>query len=213
MTDKKKLLIVDDHGITLSGLKNISDEIDFIEVAAAANSGEEALTVIGTTKIDILITDVEMDNISGIELSKIVKSKYPKIKIIILTQHRERWILLKLVNLNVDAIVLKSNIDYNELNAALQDVCNDKKYYSSEITELFFQTETNTIGTPYLTTREKEILVLICQNHISKEISSKLNISISTVETHRKNLFVKLDVKSRSGLVREAIKYGFYNFE
>ena len=213
MQNKPKLVIVEDHSITLLGIKNIVEEIGIIEFVGTAKSGKEALKILSSTNVDILITDVGMDDIDGIELTKIVKNEYPDIKIIALTQHRERWIIAKLINLDIDAIVLKSKIGDKELLLAMQSILLNKKYYSSEINELFSQSETADNGTPYLTIREKEILTLICHESTIKEISSKLSIASSTVETHRKNLFVKLKVKSQSGLVREAIKYGYYGFE
>ena len=213
MLNKTKLAIVDDHSITLTGIKNIVEKIDFVVVVGTANSGKEALDILNTVNVDMLITDVAMDDIDGIELSKAVKKKFPHIKIIAVTQHRERWIISKLINMDIDAIVLKSKIGSEELLLALQNINSGKKYYSSEISEMFFQSETTDSGTPYLTMREKEILILICKENTTREISSKLRIADSTIETHRKNLFVKLKVKSQSGLVREAIKYGFYGFE
>ena len=213
MLNKTKLVIVDDHSLTLAGIKNIVEKIDFVEVVGTANSGKEALDILNTVNVDVLITDVQMADIDGIELSKTAKKKFPNIKIIAVTQHRERWIISKLVNLNIDAVVLKSRIDHDELLLALQNIVAGKKYYSTEIAEMFFQAEISENGTPYLTMREKEILVLICEENTTREISIKLKITSSTVETHRKNLSVKLGVKSQSGLVREAIKYGFYGFE
>ncbi len=213
MLNKTKLVIVDDHSLTLAGIKNIVEKIDFVEVVGTANSGKEALDILNTVNVDMLITDVQMDDIDGIELSKTVKKKFPNIKIVAVTQHRERWIISKLVNLNIDAVVLKSRIDHDELLLALQNIVAGKKYYSTEIAELFFPAENSENGTPYLTMREKEILVLICKENTIREISTKLKITNSTVETHRKNLSLKLKVKSQSGLVREAIKYGFYGFE
>ena len=213
MQKRPKLVIVEDHSITLAGIKNIVDEMDIVEVVGSVISGKDALGILNSTNVDLLITDVSMDDIDGVELTKIVKNEYPDIKILALTQHRERWIIAKLINFDIDAIVLKSKIGDKELLLALQSVLSNKKYYSSEINELFSQSEIADNGTPYLTMREKEILTLICHESTTREISSKLSIASSTVETHRKNLFVKLKVKSQSGLVREAIKYGFYGFE
>jgi DNA-binding NarL/FixJ family response regulator len=213
MPDKLKIIVVDDHSVTVEGMVAIVEKIDFVDVVGTANSGKEALDIINSQKIDVLITDVQMDDINGVELSKIVKKNFPGIKIIAITQHRERWIISKLINLKIDAIVLKSKIDHNELILAIRNIVGGKKYYSPEIAELFFNKESVENEVPYLTMREKEILTLICHESTTKEISSKLSITNSTVETHRKNLFVKLKVKSQSGLVREAIKLGFYDFE
>lgn len=210
---KTKLIIVDDHSVTLTGIKNIVEGIDFVEVIGTAYSGREAIGIISTTDIDIIITDVEMDDIDGIELSGFVKNKYPKIKIIAVTQHSEKWIIEKLLKNSVDAIILKSKTDKEELLKALQKIKSGSKYYSDEIKDIYIEVNTNENNTPYLTQREKEILTLICKEYTIRKIGIILNIAGSTVETHRKNMFAKLNVKSQSGLVREAIRHGFYTFD
>lgn len=212
MQDKAKLIIVDDHSVILNGIRNIVSEIDFIEIAGTANSGREALEILNTKNVDIIITDVEMEDVDGIELTKIVKKEYPHISVMAVTQHSEPWIISKLMEQDIDAIVLKSKTDAEEIQQALQNIKAGSKYYSPEIKELFFQSEIPKNNKPYLTGREKEILTLICKEHTINEIAAKLSISASTVESHRKNLFIKLKVKSQSGMVREAIRHGFYNF-
>jgi two-component system nitrate/nitrite response regulator NarL len=210
---KTKVIIVDDHSITLSGIKNIVEGIDFVEVVGTANSGKEALEILTNNNIDIIITDVEMNDINGIELTGIVKEKSPDIKIIAVTQHSEKWIISKLLNNNVDSIILKSKTDKEEILLAMNKIKSGEKYYSTEVKDSFFNEKNSDNNIPYLTKREKEILTLICQEQTIKEIGLYLNIAASTVESHRKNLSVKLKVKSQSGLVREAIRNGFYTFD
>lgn len=207
-----KLLIVDDHSTILTGITNIVEEINLVEITATANSGREALAIIDKRDIDILITDIAMDDIDGIELSKTVNKKCPHIKIIVLTQHSEPWIISKLMALDIGAIVLKSKTDRQELSKALKEVLKGGKYYSPEIKEAFFNTVGEKTEKPPLTKREGQILELVCKELTIKEIAANLKVSASTVESHRKNLFKKLKVKSQSGLVREAIKWGFYGF-
>jgi len=213
MSDKAKLLIVDDHSVTLAGIKSILEKIAFVEIAGTASSGREALKILEKTRVDVLITDVEMDDIGGIELSGIVKNRYPEIKIVAVTLHSEPWIIAKLLKLNIEAIVLKSKTDNAELLKVLRNIQSGNKYYSPEIMDVFFQVKNSSHNLPHLTHREREILLMICDECTSNEISKKLSIATSTVETHRKNLFVKLKVKSQSGLVREAIRHGIYTFD
>ncbi len=213
MPDKARLLIVDDHSVTLAGIKSILEKIEFVEITGTANSGREALKILKKGRVDILVTDVEMDDIGGIELSGIVKTRYPQIKIVAITLHSEPWIISKLLKLNIEAIVLKSKTDNIELLKVLQNIQSGIKYYSPEIMDVFFQVKNNIHNLPHLTHREREILLMICDERTSNEISKRLSIATSTVETHRKNLFVKLKVKSQSGLVREAIRHGIYTFK
>jgi DNA-binding NarL/FixJ family response regulator len=213
MPDKTNVIIIDDHSTTLTGIKNIVEEIQFVEVIGTGCNGKEALELLEKHKINLLITDVEMENIDGIELSKIVKNKYPGIKIIIVTMHSARWKIAKLMEQDIDAIVLKSKIDYEEIRIAIQKVRSGERFYSPEIKDLFFEEKPSVQNVPNLTTREKEILICTCQGLTIKEIAGKLYIADCTVQTHRKNLLIKLKVKNQLGLVREAIRYGFYNFE
>ena len=213
MQKKTKIVIVDDHSVTLNGIKRIVEKIDFAEIIGTASTGKEALKIIEKQQPDILISDIEMNDTDGIELSEIVKKKYPDIKIIVVTLHSERWIIAKLLKQVIKAIVLKSKTDGNEIAKALEKVNADERYYSEEIKDLFFKLKSSEQDTPKLTARESEIIILICQELTIKEIADRLCIATRTVETHRKNLFTKLKVKSQSGLVREAIKFGFYVFE
>lgn len=214
MKNKTKILIVDDHSLILEGIKNIIKRIDFVEVIGTANGRDEALKIMEANKVDVLMTDVEMKEVEeGIELTKIVKKIYPKTKVMALTQHSEPWIISKLMKFDIDAIVLKSSTDSQEIQQALINLKANKKYYSSEVQKSFFQTKPNDNDIPYLTTREKQILILICKEYTTQKIAKEFHIVSSTVETHRRNLIAKLKVRSQSGLVREAIRYGFYRFE
>ena len=112
MQERTKVLIVEDHSLTLIGIQNIVERIDFIEVIGTASSAKDALDILNIKKVDILMTDVEMKYADeGIELSKIAKNKYPNIKVIVITQHSESWIIGKLIMHDVDASVLKSKKD------------------------------------------------------------------------------------------------------
>lgn len=213
MPYKSKIIIVDDHSTTLDGIKKIVEKVDFVEITGTASSGKEALEIIENEQPDILITDIEMSDTDGIELSEIVKKKYPNTKIIIVTLHSERWIISKLLKQDIESIILKSKTDGKEISEAIKKVNAGERYYSDEIKDLFFQLKSSDENTPGLTLREREIIVLICQELTIKEIADKLCIATRTVETHRSNLFTKLKVKSQSGIVREAIKFGFYTFE
>ena len=210
---KIKVLIVDDHSLIITGIKKIVNRIKNINVVGTANSGKEALSILENSSIDIIITDVEMNEIDGIELTKITKRKYPHIKIIAITLHSEPWIITKLINADIDAIIIKSKTDCQEIQQAFNSIQANKKYYSEEVKENFFGHTDNTNSTPNITFREKEILILICKEYTTQKIAEHLHIVESTVETHRRNLFSKLKVKSQSGLVREAIRFGFYKFE
>ncbi len=213
MQKKTKIIIADDHSVTLNGIKRIVEKIDFTKIIGTASTGKDALQIINKQQPDILITDIQMQDIDGIELSEILKEKYPDIKIIVVTLHSERWIIDKLLKQDIEAIVLKSKTDGNEISEAIKKVNAGERYYSDEIKDLFFKLKQLEQNTPQLTSREKEIAVLICKEYTIKGIGAELCIAPRTVETHRKNLFAKLKVKSQSGLVREAIKFGFYTFE
>ena len=214
MKEKIKLLLVDDHAVTLIGIKNTVEKIDFVKVEGAVNSANEALELLDRKSIDIILTDIEMTEADeGIRLTKVTKRKYPNTKVIAITQHSEPWIISKLLKYNIDGIIAKSKTDYHELNEALLCIQSNKKYYSDDIKESFFQEKVKENKKALLTCREKEILILICQEYTTKSIAIKLSIAPSTIESHRKNMFIKLNVRSQAGLVREAIRHDFYKFE
>ncbi|MBS4058418.1 MAG: response regulator transcription factor [Bacteroidales bacterium] len=210
-----KVVITDDHQLILDGLRSILEQQTDIKVISTANNGADLLRQLGFIKPDIVLMDIDMPIMNGIEATQQVKSTYPDIKIIMLTMHDEKAMVKKLTDIGASGFILK-NSDKDELLQAIKRVHQGGKYFSSELT-MNLISHGITPGMPgsmddkkaVLTEREIEILKLIAEGLSNKEIGDKLFISHRTVDTHRTNLMKKLDVSNIAGLIRYAIKNGF----
>jgi DNA-binding NarL/FixJ family response regulator len=201
-----KLFLVDDHHIVLDGLRSMFDQDTRFTILGYASSAEEALKKLETQTPDILITDYRLPGVSGLELSILVKEKYPSAKRVILSMHDEGLLVKQILKEGVDGYLLKS-IQQSEFKNALQQISKGVPYVSPEITRLILSDMLHERPEELLTEREREILNLIAKEHSNKQIAEKLFISERTVETHRKNIFRKTSTTSLVGL----IKYAFAN--
>lgn len=204
-----KLFIVDDHKMFLEGITSILKTIKNITVLATAKNGEEALKIIPKFIPDVLITDIDMPIIDGVELTKQVKFKYPDIKVIAVSSHYKSIIIAKAIQAGVNGYVLK-NTGKIELHKAIETVITGNNYFNKEVKEIISnsifnlkETRENAVN---LSEREKEVLIHISNEKSSQEIAILLSLSIYTVETHRKNLIRKIGTKNMIGLVKYAIQ-------
>lgn len=212
-----KVVIADDHQIFVDGISALLNEIPNIIVTATANNGKQVLDILKKTKVDIVILDINMPDMDGLETAKVIHEKYPGIKVLVLTMYVEKEIVIKLIKTGVMGYVLK-NTGKQELEEAIASVMNGKKYYSSDVAFTMLDAKLSAEhiddykktlpDTGSLTKREIEILKLIALEQTTPEISKALFISAYTVETHRKNLIKKLGVKNLAGLVRYAFQAG-----
>lgn len=198
-----KIVLVDDHQIVLDGLKSLLDADDAFEVLAAVNSGEQALITLEKNQPHILLSDFSLPGINGLELSTIVKEKYPSVKRVLLSMHDEAHLIRQIMKTGVDGYLLKS-IQQVELKQALRQIYSGLPYVSPEITKMILTDLSGEKKEELLTERELEILKLIVKEYSNKAIAEKLFISERTVETHRKNIFRKTNTGSLVGLVKFA---------
>ena len=206
---KMKLFIVDDHKMFLEGIQSILEDVDTIDIVATAKNGEEALKLLKSITPDILITDIDMPIIDGIELTKTIRSQDLDIKIIALSSHYKSSVIGSAVQAGINGYILK-NTGKAELIKALETVYNGENYFSENIRKIMMdslfnakETKKNKVN---LSEREKEILLLIVQEKSTKKIAEQLFISSNTVETHRKNLMRKIGAKNMIGLAKYAIQ-------
>jgi DNA-binding NarL/FixJ family response regulator len=171
------------------------------------------LEVLESKSCDIILMDINMPEMDGVEATKQVKAKYPSIKILMLTMFSNREYIEKLLRAGADGYLLK-NTGKEELQEAIDNIINGESYFSKEVTERIMEglqkkkiAEKNTYIVE-LTEREIEVLKLIVQEFTTAEIAEKLFISPHTVETHRKNLISKLNVRNIAGLVKYAMQNG-----
>lgn len=208
---KIKLFLVDDHKMIREGLKNfLANHPDF-EIIAEADNGQDCLDQLAEIEPDVLLTDLNMPVMDGLELTKSVKKSYPSIKIIALTMMGESQHIKQMLIEGAMGYLLK-NCGEEELILAIKSVFNGGTYYSPEVTNIILNNirkvkpVSNKVVTDMpLTDREKEVLHLVIKEFSNKEIADKLFISVRTVDAHKRNLLDKTGSKNIAGLVLYAI--------
>jgi len=217
MKQRYKIVIVDDHEILRDGMKYTLSQIDFADVIAEARTGKEFLQIIENISPDVVLMDIAMPEMDGIEATKEVLKKYPELKIIALTMFGDEEYYFKMVHAGARGFVLKkSGID--ELEKAIATVVNGENYFSNELLRNIIVNLTdhkfkNTgVGNQVnLTKREIEILQLLCNGLSNSEIAEKLHLSVKTIENHKNSLHSKTNSKNTVSLVMYAIKNKIVN--
>ena len=208
---KIKIIIADDHTMFLQGIVSLLDVEENINIVGKATNGIELFQIIENSIPDIILLDISMPQMDGIQVTKIIKQKFPSVKILIVSTHSNIQMIAKLIRMGVDGYLLK-NAEKRELLHAIETIQNGINYFCKEVEE---KNDDNNSKIKYetfqiteLSSREKEILILIAQEFTGSEIAEKTFISLNTVNTHRRNLISKLNVKNTAGLVKYAIEYG-----
>ncbi len=209
-----RVVITDDHQIFVDGLKELLQSMDDIEVAGEANNGKELLQLLSSTPADLVLLDVNMPEMDGIEATKAMVEQYPEVRILMLTMFDTQDYIQKLLRAGAHGYVLK-NTGKEELHLAIQTLMKGESYFSEEVTTRIMEglqkkkARANDYRLVELTEREKEVLVLIAGEMTTREIADQLCVSHHTVETHRKNLISKLNVRNVTGLVKYAVQQGW----
>jgi two-component system, NarL family, response regulator DegU len=214
---KFKVYIADDHTLFRKAMVNLLKSFDRVHEVKDAENGKELLALIKTDKPDVAIVDLQMPVMDGAETCEHIISKYPDVKIIILTMHDSEKFILHMMETGVHAFLLK-NTEPDELEKAIYSVA-EKDFYHNDLVAavlrknvkekkggqrpVFRQTD--------LTDREKEILILTCQELTIREIGHKLSLSENTVRNHRVNIMEKIGVNNTVGLVKYAYETGLIN--
>ncbi len=203
-----KVSLVDDHRLVVDGLASLLARENDIEVIAKAFTGKQLLASLKKEKPHVVLIDINLPDLDGITLSKKIKNYDPEVQIIALTMHKVRKFVFTMVEIGVTGFILK-NADNNELVNAVRTVASGSKYYSPEVKDLFFESQENKNSErlqPRLTEREKEIVEMIAEEYTTHEIAEQLFLTPDTVETHRKNIIQKLNVRNTAGMIKVAIE-------
>jgi DNA-binding NarL/FixJ family response regulator len=209
-----RIVVADDHIILRQGIKKIIDEYGDLKVIGEAGDGLELLDLLKRCTPDMVILDISMPNLRGIEAAREIKNVHRSMKILILTMHKKKEYVYYALSAGVEGYLLKEDTE-SELFSAIEAIRSGKTYVSAS----FAMTMTDDLVQYYrgegktssgsLTTREKEVLRLIAEGKSSKEIASLLFISVYTVNNHRANIIKKLKLKRTADLVRYAIDKGY----
>ncbi len=201
---KARIFLVDDHRLFRNGLKFIINERNDMEVVGEASNGKEFLELIDFIKPDVVLMDIGMPVMNGIETTKSVLKKYPDLKIIVLSMYGETEYYNTMIELGIKGFLLK-DMDTQELFQAILKVLAGGTYFSQELLLSIIKNKTPDVK-PLLTRREKDILNLICKGLSNQQIAEQLCISHRTVERHRASLLAKTGSKNSISLVVYAIK-------
>ncbi len=208
-----RILLVDDHQVILDSLKLLFKTIDNIEVVGILNDSRKVMEFIENEPVDILISDLHMPHLSGIDLTLLLKNIAPNVKVILLTMAEDALHIREALRAGVHGYVLKKATK-DELEKAISQVSAGKKYYSEAVIDELASSPDDDLNNnkpeniEKLTSREIEILKMITMEFSTSEIADKLFISVPTVESHRSNLMKKLHVKSAIGMAKYALKHG-----
>ncbi|UYQ95718.1 response regulator transcription factor [Chitinophaga horti] len=198
------VFIVDDHYMIIEGIRSLLQDEQEIEWAGHATNAASCLAFLKNRQPDVLLMDINLPDKSGIDLCKEVKTLYPSVFVIGLSTFSQQTYIEKMIDNGASGYVLK-NATQPELMEAIKTVVSGKDYLSMEAAQALRKNDTNTV---MLTRREKEVLELIADGLTNPEISQKLFVSLSTIETHRKNLLAKFGVSNTASLIKLAVKNG-----
>lgn len=214
---KIKVIVADDHQLFREGLINLLHSADNIEVIAQAENGQDAIDKVEAFKPDVLLVDIAMEKVNGIEATRTLKEKMPEIKIVAVSMHSDKQYVKGMLEAGADGYLLK-NCTYRQLTDAVTSVHEGKKFLSEDITEIVINGYLNSSADENdaysnLSDREKEIFLLFAEGKSTREIGDKLFISVKTVGTHKQNILEKLELRTNSDIVKYALKKGLIQLD
>ena len=204
---KIRLLLADDHPLIREGFRSLLNKNERFEIVGIAENGKELIELAGKELPDIILSDISMPVINGMEAIEQIRNLYPSIKSVVLTMHEEREYVINALRIGVQGYIIK-NVERFDLEKAIITIFEGGKYFSPIVTNILAESvarpEPQAISE--LTPREKEVLELVAQGHSTKQIADKLGIGTRTVESHRVNMLKKMKVNNTAELVRKAIE-------
>lgn len=206
------LILADDHHLIIDGICKLLENETDINIVACCSNGKEVLELLPNTEVDILLLDLDMPIMNGLQCAEIVRKKYSEIKIAILTMHKEKALIHRFIEFGVNGYLLKT-INKDELLFAIRKIANGGDYFHSEVTMALTKKQSiipDVTQSPLLkelTNREIEIIRLVSKGYTNNEIGEKLFVSPRTIDTHRTNIMRKLDLHN----VVEIVRFAFHN--
>ncbi len=206
-----RIILADDHPLFRSGLKNLINAVENFKVICEVSNGLQLLEKLEEIACDMVILDLSMPEMDGLEALTIIKEKYPNIKILVVSMHKEREHFKYAIAKDVDGYVLKDDV-IEKIIYAIKQIKSGGKSFSLELLSLVVEDYSVILDSPIslklLTNREKEVLRFICSGYTSKEIAEKLNISKRTVDVHRTHIMNKLQIDNLVDLIKFSISSG-----
>ena len=215
---KVRILLADDHQIMREGLKALLGERSSVEVIAEAENGIEALAIARRERPDVIVMDIAMPDINGIEVTRQLKAELADIKIIALSMHSDRRFVSEILKAGAAAYVLKQAA-FEDLEKAIKSVMLNRTFLSADILESVVSDYVNQLSTSeydayrQLSDRERQVLQLLAEGNSTKEIAFKLHVSVKTIESHRQNIMNKLGIRTLAGLTKFAVREGLTSLD
>ncbi len=207
-----RIMLADDHALIRAGLRALLKSSEGVEVIAEASNGHETLEAVERRRPDVILMDIAMPELNGLETAARILRRWPSVKIIMLSMHANDEYLRQALSAGAAGYLLKG-ADPAELELALKSVMRGETYLTPAVSKRLVQEFLQQDGEapqsqPKLTPRQREILQMIAEGHSTKEIATRLDLSVKTVETHRAAIMNRLDIHDVPGLVRYAIRAG-----
>ena len=208
-----RVMIADDHNMFVEGVESILYGTDKIQVVSKCYTGPEVFEKLTSTPADVILLDINLPGMNGIEVCQKLSKEYPDVKVLALSMHNEESFVTEILKHGAQGYILK-NTGKKELIHAIETVFNGQSYFSEEVTETIMKSlvsqrtgnKKSATSAPKISRREKDVLELIVKEHTTQEIADTLFISLKTVESHRRSLLTKLGVRNTAGLVRVAVE-------
>jgi DNA-binding NarL/FixJ family response regulator len=207
-----KVVLADDHAVVRAGIRAMLESLGGIEIVGQATNGREALALVEQHQPNVLLCDLSMPEMNGLEATTRVVKEFPNVRVIILSMHDTEEYVWQALKAGASGYLLK-DAEASELNIAIKTVISGTTYLTPSVSKQVVETYMQRLGTTInvadvLTPRQREILQLIAEGMALKEIARLLNLSVKTVETHRTLLMQRLDIHETAGLVRYAMRHG-----
>ncbi|MEY2485303.1 MAG: hypothetical protein QOH39_951 [Verrucomicrobiota bacterium] len=212
-----RLLLADDHALVRAGIRALIEKIPNVEVVGEASTGREALELVKSTLPNLVLMDIAMAELGGLEALPRITKDFPSVRVIILSAHANEEYVIRALRSGAAGYMLKDAATA-ELQLAIDSVAQDKIYLSPSISRTVIDSYLERVGAPLspleqLTPRQREILQLLAEGKNTKEVASNLDISVKTVESHRLQLMERLNIHDVPGLVRYAVRSGLVSAE
>jgi DNA-binding NarL/FixJ family response regulator len=206
-----KILFVEDHPVVSESLAVLFHRAVPGFESCFASSGAKGLAFLNGNKFDLVVLDIQLPDISGIEFCRIAKTRHPDLKIVAVTTLAQRHVVEQMLQAGVDGFILKTSTTSDILDGIVHVLNSGERYLGKGVKELISRMPDNYNDIPMITRRESEILKMIAEGMTNQDIAIKLCISILTVDTHRKNLLMKFDARNTALLIKNAMSKGFIN--
>jgi len=213
-----RIVLADDHALIRHGIKKIISQDKSLAIEGEVSDGEDLLKMLDQGVPDLVILDISMPKMSGIDLTELLKKRYPALKILMLTMHKNKQFFYRSMSAGADGYLVKSDSD-EEILLAIRKIREDRTYispfFADDFTEDVLSAYRKETASPFndLTKREKQILSLVVEGYTSKAMANKLNLSPRTVDHHRSNLLKKFNMKNSVDLVNYAVRNGYVSLD